>query len=132
MPVLIETSRARRWTVWAVVAAALGALVVGTAGDYDWTGFLLVVAPGLLVGLIVALILHFTNRDALPPREDSPGPSRGPNMSRISFSGGAGLVFALASMAIFFVALPEIRGFLALSLPLGIVVGTVLHFAHHH
>jgi hypothetical protein len=51
-------------------------------------------------------------------------------MSKISFSGAAGLIFTLGSMAIFFVGVPPVRWFLALSLPLGIVVGAVLHFAH--
>lgn len=128
-PVLIETSRARRWTVWAVVTAALGALVVG-AVDFDYGVIPLILVPGLLIGLVVAINLHLINRDAMPPREDSPGPTRGPNMSKISFSGGAGLLFTLASMAIFFVALPEVRWFLAVSLPLGIAVGVILHFAH--
>ena len=36
----------------------------------------------------------------MAPREDSPGPSWVPNMSKISFSGGAGLPFRLGSMAI--------------------------------
>jgi hypothetical protein len=75
-------------------------------------------------------IRHLINRDAMPTREDSPGPSWGPNMSKISFSGAAGLIFTLGSMAIFFVGVPPVRWFLALSLPLGIVVGAVLHFAH--
>ena len=126
---LLETSRARRMTVWAVVIAAVGALVVGVA-DQDYELFPLIFAPGLLVGLIVAVILHFTNRDVMPPREDARG-GWGPNMSRISFSGAAGLIFTLSSMAIFFVALPEVRWFLALSLPVGIAVGAILHFAHH-
>ena len=52
-------------------------------------------------------------------------------MSKIAFSGAAGLVFALGSIAILFVGVPPVRWFLALSLPLGIVVGIVLHFAHH-
>ena len=129
---LIETSRARRWTVWAVVAAALGALVLGGVGDLDWNWslFPLIVAPGLLLGLIIALTLHFMNRDVLPLREDARA-GWGPNMSRISYSGAAGLIFTLGSMAIFCVGGPPVRWFLALSLPLGIVVGTVLHFAHH-
>ncbi len=66
----------------------------------------------------------------MPPREDSPGPTWGPNMSKIAFSVGARLLFTLGSMAIFFVALPEVRWFLALSLPVGITVGPILHFAH--
>ncbi len=52
-------------------------------------------------------------------------------MSKIAFSGGAGLLFTLGSMAIFFVALPEVRWCLAVSLPVGIAVGAILHFAHH-
>jgi len=51
-------------------------------------------------------------------------------MSKIAFSVGARLLFTLGSMAIFFVALPEVRWFLALSLPVGITVGPILHFAH--
>jgi hypothetical protein len=110
-----------------VVIGVMLALVVGVVAEPE---FLAIVAPGLVLGLVVALVLHFTNRDAMPPREDSPGPSWGPNMSKISFSGGAGLIFTLGSMAIFFVGVPPVRWFLALSLPLGIGVGLLLHFAH--
>ena len=110
-----------------VVIGVILALVVGVVAQPE---FLVVVAPGLVLGLIVALVLHLINHDVMPTREDSPGPGWGPNMSKISFSGAAGLIFTLGSMAIFFVGVPPVRWFLALSLPLGIVVGAVLHYAH--
>lgn len=111
-----------------VVIGVLLALLVGMVAEPE---FLALVAPGLVPGLIIALALHLISPDAIPLREDSPGPTWGPNMSKIAFSGAAGLVFALGSIAILFVGVPPVRWFLALSLPLGIVVGIVLHFAHH-
>ena len=106
--------------------AALGVLALLLTASES----LVVFALASLPGVVFALVLHFINHDVMPAREDTPGPSWGPNMSKITFSGAGGLIFALGSRAIFFVALPEVRWFLALSLPLGIVVGTILHFAH--
>ena len=112
-----------------VVICVLLALVIGAVTEPE---FLVLVAPALVLGLIVALVLHYINSgDAMPTREDTPGPTWGPNMSKISFSGVAGLIFTLGSMAIFFVGVPPVRWFLALSLPVGIAVGALLHFAHH-
>jgi hypothetical protein len=88
-------------------------------------GVLCVLSPFLAAGL-VALVLHFVNRDVLPDRDDARG-GWGPNMSRISYSGMGGLIFTLASMAIF-LTLPQVRLFFYLSLPLGIAVAVVLHF----
>ena len=105
--------------------AAVGLLLLLLAAP----GSLVVFALASLPGLIVALVFHFTGRGPMPAREDARG-GWGPNMSRISFSGAAGLIFALGSMAIFFVALPQVRWFLPLSLPAGIGVGLILHFAH--
>lgn len=121
-----RTSGARRLSLTGPgLIAAIGALIL--LGDDP--GFLVIFALVSLPGLIVALVLRFTIRDVMPAREDDRG-GWGPNMSRISFSGGAGLLFTLGSMAIFFVALPPVRWFLALSLPVAIGVALILHFAH--
>ncbi len=110
----------RQVCVWLFVAVAAVALAPFSA----------IAAPGVLLGVLVAVILHFVNRDVVPARDDERG-GWGPNMSRISFSGAGGLIFTIGSMAIFFIGVPPVRWFFAVSLPLGIAVGLILHFAHH-
>jgi hypothetical protein len=103
---------------------ALGTLVALFVGLPDFRWFLAAILP---FGLIVALALRFTARESgLPRPEDSAGPCWGPNMSKISFGGPAGLIFTLGSVAVFFIGLPEIRWFLAVSLPVGLIVGLIL------
>ena len=113
---------ARKVVVWTFVSAAVVALVLG--------GWVIIAVPGLILGGVVATVLHFTQRDVMPAREDARG-DWGPNMSRISFSGVGGLIFVVGSMAILFVGVPPLRWFLGLSVPLGICVGLGLHWAHH-
>ena len=51
-------------------------------------------------------------------------------MAKIPVNGPMGLVFTLGTMAIFLLALPEIRWFLLLALPVGTLVGLSLHLWH--
>lgn len=81
----------------------------------------------LLCSVVVAWILRLTARQSRPPRrEEESGTTWGPNMSKISFGGAGGLIFTVGSLAIFFIGLPEIRWFLAVSLPVGLIIGLIL------
>jgi hypothetical protein len=58
-------------------------------------------------------------------------PHPGINLSQIRFGGGfAGLVFALGSVAIFLVGIPELWYFLTFALALGFVFALVLGYVH--
>jgi cytosine/uracil/thiamine/allantoin permease len=50
------------------------------------------------------------------------------NISKISFGGVAGLIFTLVMVMIFLVGLEEARWFLAVSIPLGLVVALILRW----
>lgn len=47
-------------------------------------------------------------------------------MHKIPVEGGIGLVFTLGVLAMILLALPEARWFLALTLPIGVVIGIIL------
>jgi len=47
-------------------------------------------------------------------------------MHKIPVKGSIGLVFALGVLAMTLLSLPEARWFLAMSLPTGVVIGTIL------
>jgi hypothetical protein len=90
-------------------------------------GFLWFFAAVLLCSLIVLFVLRLTAHESgLPRRAEDNGPSWGPNMSKISFGGAGGLIFTIGSLAVFFIGLPEIRWFLAASLPVGLIVALIL------
>ena len=50
----------------------------------------------------------------------------GITMHKIPVEGPMGLVFTVGVLAMILLALPEARWFLALSLPTGVVIGTIL------
>jgi hypothetical protein len=59
-----------------------------------------------------------------------PKPHPGIRIGSISVEGAIGLAFTIGVMSIFLLGLSAVRWFLALSLPLGILVGAVLYFLH--
>ena len=61
-----------------------------------------------------------------------PLPERHPGIriDKITPKGGAGLVFTIATMLMFLVALPQIRWFFVLVLPAGALVGLVLYLLY--
>jgi hypothetical protein len=52
----------------------------------------------------------------------------GIRIDKISIEGPMGFVFVVGMLADFLLELPEIRWFLALALPLGVVIGIILRF----
>jgi len=52
----------------------------------------------------------------------------GITMHKIPVKGSIGLVFALGVLAMTLLSLPEARWFLAMSLPTGVVIGTILRW----
>ena len=50
----------------------------------------------------------------------------GITMHKIPIKGAAGLIFTVGMLLIFLVGLPAARWFLALSLPLGVIIGVIL------
>jgi hypothetical protein len=81
------------------------------------------VIPALLVGLIVALVLRLSTQTA-PFSRDQARPEI--QMAKIPVKGGMGLVFTVGTAAIFCLALPEARWFVALAIPAGVVVAIAL------
>jgi cytosine/uracil/thiamine/allantoin permease len=97
--------------------------------------FFLVVEPhlawfilsALVAGVAVALVLR-SSRCSSTNDKDQERPEI--QMAKIPVNGPMGLVFTLGTMAIFLLALPEIRWFLLLALPVGTLVGLSLHLWH--
>jgi len=58
----------------------------------------------------------------IPPAKIHPGIT----MHKIPIKGPAGLIFTVGILIIFLIYLPEARWFLALSLPLGVIIGVIL------
>lgn len=50
----------------------------------------------------------------------------GITMHKIPVKGAAGLIFTVGMLIVFLIRLPEARWFLALSLPLGVIIGVIL------
>ena len=85
------------------------------------------IVPALLVGVIVAVIFRLS--------ESSPAPQCDEEMPQIQIAkipakGAMGLVFTIGTMAIFFASVPEVRWFLVLALPAGVLIGAGLHLWH--
>ncbi len=85
------------------------------------------VLPALLAGILVAVILR-SSKYSSTDGKDQDRPEI--QMAKIPVNGPMGLVFTVGTMAIFFLALPEIRWFLLLALPAGILVGVTLRLWH--
>jgi hypothetical protein len=84
------------------------------------------VVPALLVGVLVALVLRSSH--AADSAHDEPRPEI--QMAKIPVKGGMGLVFTMGTITIFCLALPEARWFLALAIPVGALIGLILHTWH--
>jgi hypothetical protein len=84
------------------------------------------VVPTLLVGIVVAVVLRSSK--LADPQADQGRPEI--QIAKIPVKGGMGLVFTGGSMAIFCIALPEARWFLALAFPVGALIGVILHTWH--
>jgi hypothetical protein len=80
--------------------------------------------PAFLLGALIAAIIHWSK--SIPPRVVDQGRPE-IQMAKIPVKGAVGLVFAIGTMAMFFAALPEVRWFLLLALPAGVVIGMGLH-----
>lgn len=85
------------------------------------------VIPALVVGVIVATVLRssvgqtsFTHDQGRPEIQ----------IAKIPVKGGMGLVFTVGTIAIFCLALPEARWFVALAIPAGVVVAIALRSWH--
>ena len=52
------------------------------------------------------------------------------DIAKIHIKGWVGLVFAIGVMALFLIAVPAIRWLFFLRVPLGVLIGVVLHFRH--
>ncbi len=61
------------------------------------------------------------------PRRDSER-HWGPNVAKIPIAGGIGIVIGIGLMIGFLGSVPELRLWLFTALPLGIVLGIVIHF----
>lgn len=82
------------------------------------------VAPALLVGALVAVAMHrWKASPSLTP--DAPRPEI--QIAKIPVTGPMGLVFTVGTMAIFWMALPEVRWFFAFAFPAGVLAALVLH-----
>jgi len=55
----------------------------------------------------------------------------GIRIDKIPIKGRAGLVFTVGMLIIFLAALPAARWFLALSVPLGVIIGAILRLTSH-
>jgi len=54
----------------------------------------------------------------------------GINIAKIPAKGVAGLIFTLATLAIFFVGVPACRWLLRCGIPVGLITGSVLYLRH--
>jgi hypothetical protein len=111
------------WAARLGILVVVGLVVVALVFERTLTWFMV---PALLVGAVVALVLRSSK---LP---DSGGDQARPEIqiAKIRVAGGMGLVFTVGTTAIFCLALPEARWFLALSIPVGALIGLILHTWH--
>jgi hypothetical protein len=80
--------------------------------------------PAFLLGILIAVVIHWSKSTPwLVGDQEQPAIQ----MARIPVKGAVGLVFAIGTMAMFFAALPEVRWFLLLALPAGVIIGMGLH-----
>lgn len=107
----------RGWITAIAVLVILGSILLT---EPTLAGF---VAPALLVGMLVAVVLH---RSRLSPRPTPDIPRPEIQIAKITVTGPMGVVFTLGTMAIFWMALPEVRWFFAFAFPAGIVTALLL------
>jgi hypothetical protein len=98
----------KAWVIAIGVLVILGSILLT---EPALAGF---VAPALLVGALVAVAIHrWKPSPSLTP--DAPRPEI--QIAKIPVTGPIGVVFTIGTMAIFWMALPEVRGFLPLLSP---------------
>ena len=87
------------------------------------------IIPAALFGLLIAFIIRRwqLSSDTTP---DANRPEI--QIARIPVSGPMGVVFTIGTMAIFWMALPEVRWFFAFALPVGLTIALLLNLWHKH
>ncbi len=55
---------------------------------------------------------------------------RGIRIDKIPVEGVVGLIFGIGTLLIFLTGVPETRWFLLISVPIGVIVGTILYIWH--
>lgn len=86
-----------------------------------------ILLPSTVLGILVAVIL----RSSKSLRTNAEEPERAEiQISKIPITGIMGIVFTIGMMAVFFTALPQVRLFLLLALPTGVVIGLGLYLWH--
>jgi cytosine/uracil/thiamine/allantoin permease len=106
---------------WIIVFSALVILGSILFTEPALAGF---VAPALLVGVVVAAVLH---RSKFTPSSSPDVPRPEIQIAKIPVAGPIGLVFTLGTTAIFWMALPEVRWFFAFAFPAGVLTALLLH-----
>lgn len=109
--------------VQVLVLPGVGLMLLVLALEPALTWF---VVPTLVVGIVVAFVLRsskLANSQADQGRPEI-------QIAKIPVTGGMGLVFTCGSIAMFCIALPEARWFLAPALPVGALIGVILHTWH--
>ena len=103
------------------VILMLGVMVLFLVFEPALTWFFL---PAIFLGVLIAVIIHWSKSPS-----DRVGDQERPEiqMAKIPVKGAMGLVFAIGTMAVFFAALPEVRWFLLLAMPAGVLIGMGLH-----
>jgi hypothetical protein len=105
------------------VAVVLSTMLIILAAEPAIAWILL---PSVLLGGVFAFTMH-----RLTHNPTSVEPQRAEiQIAKIPVAGVMGLVFTVGMMAVFFAALPEVRLFLLLSLPLGALLGVALYLWH--
>jgi len=82
------------------------------------------IVPALLAGIVIAVILHRWKLSA-SPTPDAQRPEI--QIAKIPVAGPMGVVFTLGTMAIFWMALPEVRWFFAFAFPVGVLTAFLLN-----
>lgn len=82
------------------------------------------VVLALLVGIVIAVVLH---RSTFLPRPTPDAPRPEIQIAKIPVTGPMGVNFTFGTMAIFWLALPEVRWFFAFAFPAGVLVSLFLH-----
>ena len=86
-----------------------------------------ILLPSVLLGGVVAFTLHYSKSHDWKTGELKKAEIQ---IARIPVTGVIGFIFTIGMMAVFFTALPEVRFFLLLALPLGVVLGIALYYFH--
>ena len=80
--------------------------------------------------LRLAILKRSVGTKGLALKDHGQTPHPGIAIHKIPVKGWVGLVFVVGIMLLFLVGLPQVRWFFLLSLPTGLLVGTVMYFIH--